>query len=137
MKLPGKPSLIQAEGGAVRVDPGALPLIEEQVILIQKVRGRDAEQVRQLVHSLFFIVVHGVLFQVYVTCAGDAHPLGHFLLREAQVVPTPPQTIRDTFDLLAAFSETGELIREGVSDLHCMGDEYLVDELEGEYSENT
>jgi hypothetical protein len=34
-------------------------------------------------------------------------------------------------------SETGKLIREGVSDLHCMSDEYLVDELEGEYSENT
>jgi hypothetical protein len=58
----GKPALIQAEGGAVRVDPGALPLTEEQVIFIQKVRERDAEQVRQLVHSLFFIVVHGVLF---------------------------------------------------------------------------
>jgi hypothetical protein len=25
------------------------------------------------------------------------------------------------------------LIREGVSDLHCMSDEYLVDELEEEY----
>lgn len=30
-------------------------------------------------------------------------------------------------------SEVSRLIREGVSDLHCMSDEYLVDELEEEY----
>jgi len=29
-------------------------------------------------------------------------------------------------------SETYQLIREGVSDLHCMSDAYLVDELEAE-----
>jgi hypothetical protein len=30
-------------------------------------------------------------------------------------------------------SEVSALIREGVSDLHCMSDEYLADELELEY----
>lgn len=32
-------------------------------------------------------------------------------------------------------SETYQLIREGVSDLHCMSDAYLADELEMEYRE--
>jgi hypothetical protein len=31
-------------------------------------------------------------------------------------------------------SETARLIREGVSDLHCMSDEYLVEELQEEYT---
>ena len=30
-------------------------------------------------------------------------------------------------------SQTYELMREGVSDMHCMSDEYLVDELVDEY----
>ena len=31
-------------------------------------------------------------------------------------------------------SQTYELMRDGVSDMHCMSDEYLVDELVDEYS---
>lgn len=34
-------------------------------------------------------------------------------------------------------SETYQLIREGVSDLHCMSDAYLADELELEYREKS
>ena len=33
-------------------------------------------------------------------------------------------------------SETYKLMREGVSDLHCMSDAYLADELEQEYRED-
>ena len=32
-------------------------------------------------------------------------------------------------------SETYQLIRDGVSDMHCMSDEYLAEELEQEYAE--
>lgn len=32
-------------------------------------------------------------------------------------------------------SEVYRLVREGVSDMHCMSDEYLADELETEYRE--
>ena len=32
-------------------------------------------------------------------------------------------------------SETYQLIRDGVSDMHCMGDAYLAEELEQEYAE--
>lgn len=32
-------------------------------------------------------------------------------------------------------SELYQLMREGISDMHCMSDGYLVDELEEEYSE--
>lgn len=32
-------------------------------------------------------------------------------------------------------SETYQLIRDGVSDMHCMSDAYLVEELEQEYAE--
>ncbi len=32
-------------------------------------------------------------------------------------------------------SEVYQLVRDGVSDLHCMSDEYLADELETEYQE--
>lgn len=32
-------------------------------------------------------------------------------------------------------SETAQMIREGVSDLHCMSDDYLVEELEAEFFE--
>nr|WP_296908422.1 DUF3791 domain-containing protein [uncultured Marvinbryantia sp.] len=34
-------------------------------------------------------------------------------------------------------SETYRLISEGVSDLHCMSDAYLADELQAEYGEKT
>lgn len=34
-------------------------------------------------------------------------------------------------------SETYRLISEGVSDLHCMSDAYLADELQAEYVEKT
>lgn len=43
-----------------------------------------------------------------------------------------------TLDAAVCFfyhSEVAQLIREGVSDLHCMSDEYLVEELEEEYKE--
>ena len=33
-------------------------------------------------------------------------------------------------------SETYQLIRDGVSDMHCMIDAYLVEELEQEFAEN-
>ena len=33
-------------------------------------------------------------------------------------------------------SEVYQLIRDGVSDMHCMSDAYLADELEQEYSKN-
>ena len=33
-------------------------------------------------------------------------------------------------------SEVYQLIRDGVSDMHCMSDAYLADELEQEYSQN-
>ena len=33
-------------------------------------------------------------------------------------------------------SEVYQLIRDGVSDMHCMSDAYLVDELEQEYNQN-
>lgn len=33
-------------------------------------------------------------------------------------------------------SEVYQLIRAGVSDMHCMSDAYLADELEQEYSQN-
>ena len=32
-------------------------------------------------------------------------------------------------------SEVYQLMREGVSDMHCMSDEYLADELEQEYAD--
>ena len=32
-------------------------------------------------------------------------------------------------------SEVYQLIRDGVSDMHCMSDEYLAEELEQEYSQ--
>lgn len=32
-------------------------------------------------------------------------------------------------------SETYQLIREGVSDLHCMSDQYLVEEITAEFTE--
>lgn len=34
-------------------------------------------------------------------------------------------------------SEVYQLIRDGVSDMHCMSDAYLADELKQEYSQNT
>jgi len=33
-------------------------------------------------------------------------------------------------------SEVYQLMRDGVSDMHCMSDAYLVDELEQEYNQN-
>ena len=33
-------------------------------------------------------------------------------------------------------SEVYQLVRDGVSDMHCMSDAYLVDELEQEYNQN-
>ena len=33
-------------------------------------------------------------------------------------------------------SEIYQLMRDGVSDMHCMSDAYLVDELEQEYNQN-
>lgn len=33
------------------------------------------------------------------------------------------------------YSETYQLIRDGVSDMHCMSDAYLAEELEQEYAE--
>ena len=38
--------------------------------------------------------------------------------------------------LLCLFSEIYRLISEGVSDLHCMSDEYLTEELNVEYKKN-
>ncbi|MDD6484263.1 MAG: DUF3791 domain-containing protein [Clostridiales bacterium] len=34
-------------------------------------------------------------------------------------------------------SEVYKLVRDGVSDMHCMSDEYLADELKTEYQEKT
>ena len=34
------------------------------------------------------------------------------------------------------YSQVYQLVRDGVSDMHCMSDEYLAEELEMEYREN-
>ena len=41
-------------------------------------------------------------------------------------------TLSEALDIFYR-SETYQLIREGVSDLHCMSDQYLVEEIKREY----
>jgi hypothetical protein len=65
----------------------------------------------------------------------NAHPI-LLQMKYARVIELFAQKLGISYDAALDFfyrSETYKLISEGVSDMHCMSDEYLVAELFNEY----
>ena len=89
-----------AERNGKRARAGAyLPIVEEQIKLVQQIRDRHGEQLRNLLHLLDGVVVpHGILIAGICT-AVQAGVVCHISLQQTMLVSVPPQLVRNLVDL--------------------------------------
>lgn len=74
---------------------------------------------------------------MYKSFTDESDILNGYIVPEYEVLHTQSKEYISLSNALDFFyrSELYRLVRDGVSDMHCMSDEYLADELKAEYQE--
>ena len=92
--------LAHAEGFPVCPDADSLSIIKEMVEFIQKVRYRNAIELCQPIHLLWFDMLCETFLNGLIDTVSHTHLVCHFHLHQSLAVSAPAEPVRYIVDLL-------------------------------------
>ena len=89
----------------------SLSIVEEQIELVQQIRDRHSEQLRDLLHHLNGVIVPQGTLITGIGAAVQTGVVRHILLQQTALISVPPQLVRNIVNLGWIRVEKIELLR--------------------------